>query len=248
MTWSRPPAELAATFAKVERELSLTDPDATLELLAQAAVDMVPGAQMAGITVGKKGGFVTAAATTAAVAAVDRIQYQLRSGPCVDAILEQTMFNAEDLRTDGRWPEFGHRAFEQAAVISMLSFRLFVEDDVDLVAGLNMYSRHVAAFDGDSESIGLLLATHGALAVANAAARRKAQNLLVALKTSREIGVAIGILMQRYKINRDDAFSLLRLASQGLHRKLSAIAASVAETGELPELPAHHPSPGVNEQ
>jgi AmiR/NasT family two-component response regulator len=60
---------------------------------------------------------------------------------------------------------------------------------------------------------------------------------MTALQTSREIGIAMGVLMQKYKITRDEAFSLLRMASQALHRKLALIAVEVAETGELPEAP-----------
>jgi hypothetical protein len=47
----------------------------------------------------------------------------------------------------------------------MLSFRLFLEDS-DVVAGLNMYSLQPDAFDETARTVGLLLATHGALAVA----------------------------------------------------------------------------------
>jgi hypothetical protein len=233
------PAELATMFAKVERELAVADAHSALDVLARAAVDMIPGAQMAGVTLGRKGRFSTPAATDDTIRAVDRLQYERRSGPCVDAIVQDSMFNAADLRTDPRWPGFGRAAFETAGIVSMLSFRLFFEghDEDDLVAGLNAYSRQVDAFGQASEAVGLLLATHGALAIAQSTAREKANNLMVALKTSRDIGVAMGILMHKHKITRDDAFNLLRMTSQGLHRKLSDIAAQVADTGELPVPP-----------
>jgi ANTAR domain/GAF domain len=231
------PTEIASLFAKVERELARADGDSALQVLVRSAADMVPGAQMAGVSLGRHGKFSTPAATEDAVLTVDAIQYEASSGPCVDAVVQDTTFNASDLTTDPRWPQFGRAAFEQTGIVSMLSFRMFFETEDDLVAGLNMYSRETAAFDDASEAVGMLLATHGALAVAQTTAREKADNLMVALKTSREIGVAMGILMQKYKITRDEAFNLLRLASQGLHRKLADIATQVAETGELPELP-----------
>jgi hypothetical protein len=235
------PAELAAMFAKVERELALAATDSALHVLVRSATDMVPGAQMAGVSLGRGGRFSTPAATEETVVRVDALQYYQRSGPCVDAILQDTTFNAGDLRTDRRWPRFGRAAFEQTGIVSMLSFRMFFEapDDADVVAGLNMYSREPHAFDEASEAVGMLLATHGALAVAQSAARDKADNLIVALKTSREIGVAMGILMEKYRITRDQAFNLLRMASQAMHRKLADIAAYVAESGELPESPEH---------
>jgi AmiR/NasT family two-component response regulator len=54
---------------------------------------------------------------------------------------------------------------------------------------------------------------------------------------NRQIGMAIGVLMAHHKITEDDAFALLRVASQALHRKLPDIAAEVTERGILPELP-----------
>jgi hypothetical protein len=42
--------------------------------------------------------------------------------------------------TDPRWPDFGKRAADETGIVSMLSVRLFLEDD-DLVAALNMSPR-----------------------------------------------------------------------------------------------------------
>jgi hypothetical protein len=228
------PAELAALFADLERELAaLSDANSVLRLLTARAVELVPGAEHAGITRGRNGRFETVAATDDLVERVDAIQYELESGPCVDAILEATVFNAPDLRADRRWPEFGVQAAE-AGVLSMLSYRLFTENSPDLIAGLNLYATKPSAFDDVSESIGMLFATHGALAVAAAAAQEKADNLVIALQNSREIGVAMGVLMAQYRTTRDEAFDLLRIASQRMHRKLADVAAEVADTGSLP--------------
>jgi hypothetical protein len=41
--------------------------------------------------------------------------------------------------------------------------------------------------------------------------------------------------MAHHKVAQDDAFTLLRVASQGLHRKLRDIAVEVVETGTLPD-------------
>jgi GAF domain-containing protein len=108
-----------------------------------------------------------------------------------------------DLRLDSRWPAFGHRAVEQTGIVSMLSLRLYLEDDHGLIAGLNIYSHEPNAFDAASEWMAILLATHGALAASRAQARNRAENLAIALGTSREIGIAIGILVATHKITRD---------------------------------------------
>jgi signal transduction histidine kinase/DNA-binding response OmpR family regulator/PAS domain-containing protein len=62
-----------------------------------------------------------------------------------------------------------------------------------------------------------------------------AANLRLALSSNREIGAAIGILMASRRVTADDAFDLLRRASQAQHRKLRDIAAEVTLTGLLPE-------------
>src|SRR3954469_7851550 len=138
-------------FAKVERELALADSRTALAVLAQSAVDVVPGAQMAGVSLGRHGKLSTPAATDDAVRIVDALQYELGTGPCVDAIVQDTPFNAGDLRTDQRWPQFGRAAYEQTGIVSMLSFRMFFEVHDELLAGLNLYSREPDAFGPASE-------------------------------------------------------------------------------------------------
>ena len=118
----------------------------------------------------------------------------------------------------------------------MLSFRLNLEDD-DRIAGLNLYSTRTEAFDDNAETVGTLVATHGALAVVAAAAREEAGNLRMALYSNRDIGVAMGVLMATYRVTRDQAFDLLRIASQNTNRKLRDLAVEVAETGTL-DLPS----------
>ena len=82
----------------------------------------------------------------------------------------------------------------------------------------------MAAFDEHAELVGLMLATHGALAVALSANQQQVENLRRALVSNREIGVAMGVLMTRHQVTRDQAFGLLRMASQNTNRKLHEVA------------------------
>lgn len=92
-------------FTDVGRHLAeKRDRDSALQVLSEVAVARVPGAEYAGVTAGRNGKMSTVAATGDLVRRTDAIQYELGSGPCVDAILENTTFNAADLRSDGRWP------------------------------------------------------------------------------------------------------------------------------------------------
>jgi len=232
--------QLAGLFSELGREL-LTEHtlEGTLELISERAVKLVPAAQHAAISRGRDGRFETVGSTSELPLKVDQIQYELGSGPCVDAARNAEIYRAGDLSTDRRWPEFGRRAAAEHGIYSMLSVRLFLEDD-DLVAALNLYSTATDAFDDDDQSLVVLLAAHASMAMASARLHEQVEHLERALQSNRGIGVAMGVLMNQYKIPQNEAFDLLRMASQHGHRKLVDVAVDVTETGilELPPLPS----------
>jgi GAF domain-containing protein len=227
------PHALAASFAELARELSgHTSEDGTWSAIVQAALRTIPGTEQAGITILRGGKFQTVAPSSELPRRVDAIQYQLSSGPCVDAILQQRIFRTGDLPQDARWPEFGSRAAREEGVFSMLGFRLFQENDAT-IGGLNLYSTQRDAFDSSAELTGGIIATHAAIALTGARHRQQAEHLQLALESNRQIGVAMGVLMSRQHVTRQQAFDLLRIASQHTHRKLADIAMDVADTGIL---------------
>jgi hypothetical protein len=75
------------------------------------------------------------------------------------------------------------------------------------------------------------------------AAKTQAANLELALVTNRVVGAAIGILMSVHKVTSEQAFDLLRRASQLTQRKLHDIAVEVTETGVLDPSPAPSADP-----
>ena len=108
----------------------------------------------------------------------------------------------------------------------MLCLQLFVHEDT--LGALDLLAHQESAFTDDSEHIGLLLASHAAIAVADA---QKLGHAAIALANRDIIGQAKGILMERFKITADQAFELLAKVSQDTNRKLSAIAEDLARTG-----------------
>jgi AmiR/NasT family two-component response regulator len=64
-------------------------------------------------------------------------------------------------------------------------------------------------------------------------AQAKIANLETALESSRTIGMAMGILIERLKVAPDEAFDALVETSQHEHRKLRDIASDLVFTGEL---------------
>src|SRR4029079_6872449 len=119
--------QLIDEFSTVGARLrSYNDVDEVLDALSRASLRLVPHAEHASASRRAGAGFVTVGATSDVPPQVDRIQYELGHGPCVDAILTDSLFNAGDLRTDLRWPEFGRRAAAETGIPNMLSVRLFL--------------------------------------------------------------------------------------------------------------------------
>ena len=235
--------DVATMFAELgerigEAGASSTRRDA-FAVVVQVARQRVDGAVGASVTVYREGDFRTEASSDDRVARADAIQYELGSGPCVDAIVQNALYQPRDLREDGRWPVFGRRVADELGLRSMLSYRLGTDVvGADTIAGLNLYAEEPNAFTDAAVEVGLLLATHSAALAAARFNRERAEHLERALQTSRDIGIAMGVLMTQHKIDRTQAFDLLRIVSQSTNRKLAELALEVGETGVLPYRPA----------
>lgn len=67
--------------------------------------------------------------------------------------------------------------------------------------------------------------------------KEQVTQLQEALRTSRMIGAAIGIIMADRVVTQDDAFLMLKQASQHTNRKLREIAEALVLTGDIAVLP-----------
>ena len=223
-------AALLAEYSEVGQKIETASRElGALDSLVRVAVDTVPGVDYASCTGRVHDRYLTRASSSDVASRADQVQYELGTGPCVDAVIQDAVFRSSDLAHDPRWVDFGPRVNSELGLCSVLSLRLVLESD-DLSTALNLYSSQLDAFDSRSEVTALLLATHGARLVAT----ETAQHMEHGLKNSRTIGVAMGILMNQHKITGDNAFQMLRIASQNGNRKLADIADGVAVTGALP--------------
>ena len=204
-----------------------------LDRLTLATLEAIPGAVAVSLTVLSRGQFDTRASTHDLALRADSLQYELGRGPCVDAVLEDTANLSGDVATDTRWGEWGPRVAADLGVRSVLAYRLLLEVEQAAIASLNVYSTEVEAFDEQSLHLGVVLATHGSLLLSAVIARDVAADLAGSLQTNREVGVAMGVLMYRHRLTREQAFALLRLAGQQKGLAVAEVAATVAETGDV---------------
>lgn len=211
---------LASQMGDVARIMQqVDDPHQALEGIVRAAVDVIPGADEGSVSLVIAGREVRSEAASGELPRLaDHLMNTVGQGPCLDAIYTQRTVRVPDMATEQRWPEFSAGAAALGAG-SMLSFQLYVEGDN--LGALNLYATKPHAFDDDSEHVGLLFATHAALAYVGL--RREVQ-LTTGMSTRDVIGQAKGILMERYKLDADKAFRVLVRYSQERNLKLHDVA------------------------
>ncbi len=235
--------QLAPGFTELGRFLALAaDGDSSMDprRIVHVAAHAIPHATHCAVTHSSSTTRPrTIASTDEIPLAVDAIQYDTREGPCLDALDQDDVVLVDDLATDGRWPRFAVRCVAQTSIRSMLGVRLRLEGDDR--AALNLYAAERGRFDRLDLGVASMLAPFVALSVQSALNEQRVGQLQTALETSRQIGTAMGILMARDLVTSQEAFALLRKASQHLNRKLRDVAAEVEFTGTLPPYDARPP-------
>ncbi|MET7278940.1 GAF and ANTAR domain-containing protein [Kribbella sp. NPDC005582] len=168
------------------------------------------------------------AVTHPVVAEIYQRQVEGWQGPLTQSIRDHAVVRVDDTATDDRWPQWAARVLE-LGVRSVL--------DVPLTTGnatvgiLGLYSANPSAFGPDEEAVAHILARHASVAVANA---RHEQNLAAAVDARKLVGQAMGILMERFDLDGDRAFQVLRRYSQDNNRKLRDVAQELIDTRKLP--------------
>ena len=224
--------EWAQLFARVARELaSLQDSEHTLQRIAELAT-RVTGCEWAAIARAAEPAPVVAATSDVASAElIAKIQASGGGGPTWEAVRHCETIYVPDLVRETRWVDHVLELLDTTPVRSILAICLQL--DGEPVGALTLYAARPDAFPPPLQEISTVYADHATIAIDNARAGEHVDNLETALKSSREIGVAIGILMERHKITTEQAFDMLRIASQHTHRKLREVASDLVRTGEL---------------
>ena len=127
----------------------------------------------------------------------------------MDAVLDDTANLSGDVARDARWGEWGPRVAADLGVRSVLAYRLLLEASTSRSPASTSTHARADAFDEQALHLGVVLATHGSLLMSAVMARDVAANLAGTLQANREVGVAMGVLMYRHRLTRDQAFDLL---------------------------------------
>jgi GAF domain-containing protein len=208
--------------------------DDVLGEVTDIAARSIPGAESTSITLVRGDKAFTAAHTGEMALAADELQYERGYGPCMDAGRAGVVLRIDDMRTEERWREYTARVLE-VGVRSSLSMPLPYQGSS--IGALNVYSTQPTAFASpDSEEAATTVAEAVAVAVANADAHDRlaehAHNMRLAMQSRAVIEQAKGVLMAQQGISAEQAFEVLREASQRYNRKLRDIAHGIVESAQ----------------
>lgn len=210
--------EIVDVARRLASVLGPGDLDSTLRQITTAAVEVLPEVHYASITIRRSDGRLETVAPTAdLLLPVDAAQYELREGPCYYAATDAVHVASPDLASDQRFPKYASVAVA-AGIRAQAGLQLF--DGKDAQGALNLYSENVGAF-ADFDAIGRLFAHQSAMAIDYA---REIDSLRQAVQSRGIVGQAVGILMERLRLDDARAFGFLVRLSQQENVKVRVLA------------------------
>jgi hypothetical protein len=221
---SRPDVYLRVTRLVSELQQRAADDVPTLlRGVIEGAVELLPGAQYAGVMISQqRRRNETAAATHRYPVLMDDIQNRCQQGPGLSVDASQESIRVDDLVSDSRWPLYRDQTLKQTPIRSILSVGMFKEGGTS--ATVSFYAERANAFDDESVNVGLIFATHTGL-VWNM--MRRDQQFRSALASRDVIGQAKGRMMERFNIDDAQAFAMLKLMSQNSNTPVAQVAQRV---------------------
>lgn len=225
----------ARWFAAAARELQ----DArgvhdTVQHIVELVADLAEADLAVVIGLATYGGLPQLLAATDYAAGEQLVALQRAAGaaPAWQVILDGERLQVDDLDADQRWPGYGAQVVDTLHFRSVLAFPLLI--DGRAVASLAVYGRRPKVFGVAGVELAAAFAEHAAVGFHQATQAEQITNLETALEHARDIGAAVGIIMERRRITQREAFTRLRKASQDRNVKLYELALDVTRTGGMP--------------
>lgn len=197
------------------------------EAIVRAAPHLVEGCDHASLMLRRDGKFSTVASSDDVAESVDAYEREVGEGPCLDAIKDESVYHEADITGGSPWPRLAGRVLSETSVRSMAGFRIRTGDEHS--GALNLFSDTPGGLSERAVDQGIVLASFISVALVASHERRSATTLRAGLASNREIGKALGLLMAFHKVGDDEAFAMLRRASQDLNIKLSEVARQIVD-------------------
>jgi GAF domain-containing protein len=167
----------------------------------------------------RSGAMTTLCASGPLVSTLDDLQHHLDEGPSLTAMRAGHTVIVDDAESEHRWPRFMRRAVD-VGLRSYLGVPIAVAGTTSGV--LNLYSTVHTHLDAERLAHATLSAAQAGLALEEA---QRENDLVLALQSSRTIGKAIGLVMERFDLDDHEAFAHLTRLSQRSQISVGEVAA-----------------------
>ncbi|KOG37117.1 GAF and ANTAR domain-containing protein [Streptomyces resistomycificus] len=217
-----------------------------LQTLADAALELSL-AEGAGVTLEGDGRPVTVVSVGPPAPKLDEKQYGQDEGPCLQALRTGVEIAVHDMLGESRWGDYPAYA---AACGIRSSLSLPIAPHTHTAGALNLYFGPPAAFEHTDLAALRSLAAQatGGIALARRISDTQefADQLQTAMQSRSVIDQALGVIMGQRRCTAQEAFGILRSASQHRNIKLRDLCTQMITnlTGESPTLPEFRPSAG----
>lgn len=201
----------------------------TLEKIVESAVAVL-GCDYAGLLMTAKGHqLVATTASDPAAEKADKLQIEVQEGPGIAAVAEARTTVVHNTAADMRWPRWA-AGMRDLHLGSVLAVQLWTSQLT--LGALTLYAGPPRWFDGDALAAAEVLGRHASIALSTA---RQEESLRQAIDARTLIGRAQGILMERFAIDDQAAFEVLRRHSQNTNTKLNEVARILVSSRALPK-------------
>ena len=219
----------ADAFARLAHELhDQPNLEKTLEKIVESAVTVV-GCDYAGLLMTSKGNQFAINASDPAAEKADKLQIELHEGPGIVAVSEARTTVVHDTATELRWPRWA-AGMRDLQLGSVLAVPLWTSQST--LGALNLYACSPRRFDQGALAAAEVLGRHVSIALSSA---RQEESLWQAIDARTLIGRAQGILMERFALDDQAAFEVLRRHSQNTNTKLNEVARILVSSRTLPK-------------
>ncbi|MGY4769155.1 GAF and ANTAR domain-containing protein [Kribbella sp. CWNU-51] len=220
----------AEAFGKLALDLhDLEGVEETVEAVVQFARQAVRCKHASVVLVAHGRHLELMALTDPELAGLYHQQIEAGTGPLLTAIEQKDVLLIPDTAAETRWSPRWTEEVTSAGIRSAMHLPLMVAGHAQAV--LSLYSDQPDAFDTDDLAIAHILAQHASVAIASV---RQDVSMAQAIDARRLVGQAMGILMERYDLDGDRAFEVLKRYSQDTNRKLRDVAQELVDTRKLP--------------
>jgi len=196
---------------------------------AEMVTFLLPDFDQVSITVvDSEGSAFSCAQAGGLVGELDRLQYGLGEGPCIESLRGVVPVVVSHIEQDERWRDYVRAAAElglRSQVATPLRW-----GEGQLMGVLNLYSTTRGEIAPSAPRVAEAIAAQIAGSLAGF---REIENLQRALATRRTVGAAIGMLMAQYKLTETAAFAVLERRATFASVNVGDIAAQMVAEGNV---------------